>query len=188
MTVVWHVTMSVDGFIAGPDDSMEWAFEVGGQNAIADDVRQGTGAILAGRRWYDVASTKYGGTGGIYGGAWTGPVFVLTHRPDDAPDDPTVTFLTEPVREGVAIASEAAGGKNVGIFGANVARQVLEAGLLDELVVHVAPVLLGDGVRLYGGPDARQVQLERTALAESGQTVDLRYRVALVAEQPAGTA
>jgi dihydrofolate reductase len=58
-SVVWHVTMSLDGFIAGPDDSMEWAFGYSGPNRLADEVMETTGAILAGRRWYDVATAKY---------------------------------------------------------------------------------------------------------------------------------
>nr|MDQ3822653.1 dihydrofolate reductase family protein [Actinomycetota bacterium] len=120
-TVIWHTTMSLDGFIAGPDDSMDWALEVEGPNAIADEVRDATGAILAGRRWYDLASERWDGTGGIYGGTWSGPVFVLTHRVDDAPDDPTATFVSEPIPDAVARAREAAGGKRVGILGADVA-------------------------------------------------------------------
>jgi riboflavin biosynthesis pyrimidine reductase len=64
------------------------------------------------------------------------------------------------------------------IFGANTARQCLDAGLLDEIVVHVVPVLLGDGVRLHGGPGVGQVDLERTAISQSGQLTDLRFRVA----------
>src|SRR5215216_1620157 len=108
-TVRWHVTMSVDGFIAGPDDAMDWAFAAGGSSAIAEEVREQTGAIVAGRRWYDVASDKYGGTGGIYGGRWSGPVFVLTHR--DTPDDPTVAFVSGGIRSAVATARAAAGDK-----------------------------------------------------------------------------
>ena len=78
--VLWHITMSLDGFIAGPDDTMDWAFDASsGGNELADEIRRGTGAILAGRRWYDVATAKYDGVAGIYGGAWSGPVFVLTH-------------------------------------------------------------------------------------------------------------
>ena len=92
--VLWHVTMSLDGFIAGPDDAMEWALEHGAASALADQVMQATGAILAGRRWYDIATRRYGGRSGIYGGAWTGPVFVLTHRPPEAPADPVITFLS----------------------------------------------------------------------------------------------
>jgi dihydrofolate reductase len=176
--VVWHVTMSLDGFIAGPDDAMEWAFEHGGGSAMADEVRTTTGAILAGRRWYEVATRKYGGRGGIYGGAWSGPVFVLTHRPPEAPQDPEITFLSEDVEPAVATARAAAGnGNNLEIFGADVARQCLDAGLLDDVVVHLAPVLLGDGVRLYAVPGGARVDLDRTDLEAAGQTTSLRFRV-----------
>jgi dihydrofolate reductase len=176
--VVWHVTMSLDGFITGPDDSMEWAFRYPGPNRLADEVMHGTGAILAGRRWYEVASERYSGRQGIYGGAWEGPVFVLTHRPPDDPSDPGITFLSGDLPEAVDTAQRAADGKNLEIFGADLAAQCLDAGLIDEIVVHVAPVLLGDGVRLYGvAGERRQVELERTDLAESGQLTSLRFRV-----------
>ena len=177
--VIWHVTMSLDGFITGPDDAMEWAFRYAERSQIADEVLNTTGAILAGRRWHDVAMARYDGRSGIYGGAWTGPVFVLTHRPPDAPPDPGITFLSDGIQNAVATARAAAEGKNLGIFGANTAQQCLETHLLDELVVHVAPLLLlGDGVRLYGGgPGVHRVELQRTALAESGQVTDLRFRV-----------
>ena len=176
-TVIWHITMSLDGFIAGRDDAMEWAFRFD-SDRLADDVMRATGAILGGRGWYDAAVMKYDGVDGIYGGAWRGPVFVLTNRIADAPDDPKVTFLTEPIEAAVDIARAAAGTRNLEIFGANVARQCLDAKLIDEIVVHVAPLLLGDGVRLYGGPGMAPVELELTALAESGQVTGLRYRVA----------
>jgi dihydrofolate reductase len=176
--VVWHVTMSLDGFIAGPDDAMDWAFKFSGPIRIADDVMNATGAILAGRRWHDVATAKYDGRRGIYGGRWEGPVFVLTHRPPDAPEDPGITFLEGRLEDAVATARAAAAGKNLEIFGANLAAQCLDAGLIDEIVVHVAPVLLGDGVRLYGvAGERRLVELERTELDESGQLTSLRYRV-----------
>lgn len=176
--VVWHITMSLDGFIAGPDHAMEWAFKSSGPNRIGEEVMKTTGAILAGRGWYDAATAKYDGRRGIYGGAWEGPVFVLTHRPPEAPDDPGITFLQSDLEEAVATAKDAAGDKNLEIFGANLAAQRLDAGLIDEIVTHVAPVLLGDGVRLYGVTgERRQVELERTELAESGQQTSLRFRV-----------
>jgi dihydrofolate reductase len=125
-----------------------------------------------------VATAKYNGRQGIYGGAWEGPVFVLTHRPPDEPDDPEITFLSGELAEAVATARSAAGDKNLEIFGANLAAQCLDAGLIDEIVVHVAPVLLGDGVRLYGEAANRgEVELERTDLAEAGQQASLRFRV-----------
>ncbi|HMI72806.1 MAG TPA: dihydrofolate reductase family protein [Solirubrobacteraceae bacterium] len=177
--VVWHVTMSLDGFIAGPDDAMEFGRgHASGPNPIADDVRNATAAILAGRRWHDVATERHDGRRGIYGGAWSGPVLVLTHRPHDASPDPEIRFVSGPIEDAVATARQAAGGAgHVGVFGADVGRQCIEAGLLDEIVVHIAPVLLGDGIRLYGSPGASMVALERTALTESGQLTNLRFRV-----------
>jgi dihydrofolate reductase len=180
--VVWHITMSLDGFIAGPDDSMEWAFdswEGTGPNRMADEVMHSTGAILAGRRWLDAASGRYGGVEGIYGGRWKGPVFVLTHRASDHDvSDPGITLLTGDLEDAVSTAREAAGDRNLEIFGANIASQCLANGLIDEIVVHVAPVLLGNGVRLYGEADDReQVNLELVDRAESGQLQSLRYRV-----------
>src|ERR687895_1568633 len=173
----WHTMMSLDGFIAGPEHSMEWAFEQGGgPNAIADSVRDATGAILAGRRWHDVAVERYDGVGGIYGGAWSGPVLVLTHRPGDHTGE-GVTFISGGIEDAVATTKEAAGGGDIGVFGATTAAQVLEAGLLDEIVVHVAPLLLGDGVRLYGAPGAARVPLERVELGASGQLTSMRFRV-----------
>lgn len=176
-SVIWHTMMSLDGFIAGPDDTMDWAFRHGGRSALADETRDSTGGILAGRRWYDVASARYDGVAGIYGGRWTGPVFVLTHRPDDVPDDPTVTFVSAGIEDAISVARGAADGRAVGVFGANTAGQVVRAGLLDEIVLHIAPVLLGDGVRLYGAPGAAPIELERVERGDSEQVIDVRYRV-----------
>jgi dihydrofolate reductase len=176
-TTRWHVTMSLDGFIAGPEHSMDFAFGHGdAPNPIADSVRMSTRAILAGRRWHDVATARYDGVAGIYGGAWSGPVFVLTHRPEDQPGE-GVTFLSGSVEGAVETTREAAQGGDIEIFGANLAAQCLAAGLVDEIVVHVAPLLLGDGVRLYGAPGADRVPLERVELEASGQLTSMRFRV-----------
>ena len=175
--VIWHVTMSLDGFITGPDHAMEWAFEYDWDSALSDEVKSTTGAILAGRNWYDVATERYDGRQGIYGGDWDGPVFVLTHRPPRDPDDKAITFLSNGVRDAVATATKAAGDKNLEIFGADTARQCLEEGIVDEIAVHIAPVMLGDGVRLHEAPGGGRVNLERTTLAEAGALTDLRFRV-----------
>jgi dihydrofolate reductase len=188
-SVIWHVTMSLDGFIAGRDDSMDWVvaqWSDGGENtrdidvqrsAVAEEVLQGAGAILGGRRWYDVAVGKFDGYEGIYGGQWTGPVFVLTHRPPDADHHPAITFLSDDLTGALATATRAAAGKDVILFGANLAVQCLGAGLLDEIVIHLVPVLLGGGVRLVDTPDLGPVALERTVVASSGQVTDLRFAV-----------
>lgn len=192
--VLWHVMMSLDGFIAGADDEMDWVFEVdAGPSSIADEIIETMGAILAGRRWYDMVTARYGGWEGIYGrkgvygGKWRGPIFVLTHRPSDVRDDAGVTLLSDGIEEAVATARAAAGGKNIVVFGASIAEQCLEAGPLDEIAVHVAPLLLGDGIRLYGRPGVGRVDLERTTVAESGQLTDLRFRVAQPGSSRAAT-
>jgi len=102
---------------------------------------------------------------------------VLTHRPPDAREDPTITFLPDDIHGAVARARAAADGKNVVVIGASIARQCIDAGLVDEILVHVAPVLLGDGVRFFSRPGAGHVELERISVTQSGQITDLRFRV-----------
>jgi dihydrofolate reductase len=181
--------MSLDGFIAGPNDSMDWVvahWSDGGEStsgidvqrsAVADEVLQVAGAILGGRRWYDVAVRQFNGYDGIYGGQWKGPVFVLTHRSPDAHHHPAITFLSDDLSDAVATAKDAAAGKAVIVFGANLAAQCLRGGLLDEIVIHMVPILLGEGVRLIGTPDLGRVALERKLVATSGQITDLRFAV-----------
>ena len=128
--VVVQAAMSLDGFIAGPGDAMDWVFEYTGPDEFPDIV-QATGAMLSGRRSYDVGRRDAGKPSGeAYGGAWHGPSFVLTHDP---PPDPAVTFLSGDIKAAVDTARAAAGDKDVVVVGADVARQCLEEGLVDEL-------------------------------------------------------
>jgi dihydrofolate reductase len=187
--VIWHVTMSLDGFIAGPDDAMDWVVaqwsDNGGgvqdirveKSAVAEEVMQTAGAILAGRRWYDIATQRLDGVEGIYGGAWSGPVFVLTHDPPRAEHHPAIRFISGELTDAVRTARSAAAGKSVVLFGASIPQQCLQAGLLDEIVIHLVPVLLGDGIHLYEMPGGHTVGLRRTLTAESGQVTDLCFRV-----------
>ncbi len=177
--------MSLDGFIAGPADAMDWVSGYSGSRetsdikAIVDEVISATGAVLAGRRSYDVGTRKgqRAEFRKVYGGAWTGPQFVLTHRAHDAPEDPTITFLSGDIHSAVTTALHAANGKNVVIIGANVAQQCIHAGLVDEILVHLTPVLFGDGVRLYDRPWALPIDLETMSVTQSGQLTNLRFRV-----------
>jgi dihydrofolate reductase len=177
VSTICHHTMSLDGFIAGPDDSMDWVFAYGEATSLADETMKRIGAILAGRRWYDLALERWNGVDGIYHGAFDGQVFVLTHRPPDESGDPRISFVSDRIERAVATAQNAAGDKDVGIFGASLSRQCLQAGLLDEVVIHLAPVLLGGGVRLYGREGDARVELERISLLEAEQLTDLRFRV-----------
>jgi len=160
MTIVlWHTMMSLDGFIAGPGDDMRWAFEIdSGDDPTLDELVHATGALLVGRRTQDVEDREQPG---FYGGDYQGPFFVLTHDP---PAEPPVVkgvtgqFVDLDIEEAVALAKETAASRNVGILGATVARHCVEAGLVDEIRIDIAPVLLGDGVRLYdrvGGADVK---------------------------------
>jgi len=176
--VLWHTMMSLDGFIAGPNDDMQWVFGVdGGAGQTSDDVVGSTGALLVGRRTQDVEDRLQPG---FYGGAFRGPFFVLRHDPPSKPPvvkGVTGRFLDVGIDEAVGIAKEAADGGDVVVLGANVARQCLEAGLLDEIIVHVAPVLVGDGVRLFERAGGVALKLEPISSAEEGLMTVLRYAV-----------
>jgi dihydrofolate reductase len=176
MSTISHHTISLDGYVAGPDDSIDWAFAFGEPTSLAEETMSRIGAIVAGRRWYELATERWDGVDGIYGGDWDGRVFVLTHRQAED-DDPRIGFVSGGIEEAVGAAQESAGDKDVGIFGGSLTRQCLYAGLLDEIVLHVAPVLLGSGVRLFGDEGAEQVELERVSVGEADQLTDLRFRV-----------
>jgi dihydrofolate reductase len=176
--VLWHTMMSLDGFIAGRNDYMQWVFEVdGGPGETVGEVVRSTGALLVGRRTQDVEDRDQPG---FYGGAFRGPFFVLRHDP---PSEPPVVkgvtgrFLDVGIDEAVRVATRAADDDDVVVLGANIARQCLEAGLLDEILVHIAPVLLGDGVRLFERGDGVPVNLEPISSLEEGKTTVLRYSI-----------
>jgi dihydrofolate reductase len=158
---LYSCTMSLDGYIAGPGGDMQWLTRHLGPNPVAEDIVSKIGSLLVGRRTHDGDDPNRGTEKeGAFGGQWHGPVVVLTHRPPPAQpaDDPDLTFMTE-LEPAVAAAREAAGDKYVNVLGAEVARGCLEAGLLDEILVLVAPVLLGDVTRLFDWPGGHSVDL-----------------------------
>lgn len=177
--VLWHVTMSLDGYIAGPGDAMDWVFRHAGPNPEVDATIPTIGAVLAGARTHGVGRRPAlpEEAQGVYGGAWSGPVFVLTHHPPDDEHDPHLTFLSGDIVAAVRTARDAAEGRSLLVLGADVARQCLAAGLVDEILVHLVPILLGDGVRLFGGPGAAPVALVTLSVSQAGQVANLRFRV-----------
>jgi dihydrofolate reductase len=177
--VRWNVSMSLDGFIAGPDDAMDWVFGYDDPNPVVDEFISSTGSILIGRRSYDVGRKpdQIKEATEAFGGAWHGPQFVLTHRPPDDETDPTITFLSGAIGPAVATARAAAGDKNVLVIGAALGREILEAGLMDDITVLVVPILLGDGIRLFGSPPAAPAPLELVDTSRAGQITNLHYRV-----------
>jgi len=176
--MLYSVSMSLDGFIAGPGGDMSWLAGHLEPNPAADELIEQTGALLVGAHTYR-GSDPYEGDeereGRAFGGAWSGPQFVLTHEVPEA-HVPGVTFIGD-FGSAVTAAKNTAGEKYVNVLGADIARQCLEAGMLDEIFVSIVPVLLGDGVRLFAHPGGTPVTLERLSLSEAQSAVNLRLRV-----------
>lgn len=155
----YQCTMSLDGYIAGPGGDMSWLSGHTGPDPIMTDLFPEVGAILAGANTFRGDDPNKGTENeGAYNGQFDGPAVVLTHHIPDAPV-PGVAFADN-LDHAVALAKEAADGRNVSVLGADVARQCIEAGILDEVLIVIAPVLLGDGVRLYHRPDGTAVKLD----------------------------
>ena len=172
--VVVNRSMSLDGFIAGPGHAMDWIFDFVAPDEFPE-IAAATGAMLVGRRTWEVGDRMEAEEPGSVDYPFSGPMFLLTHRPLEPPD-PEVTFLTGDIGEAVATALDAAGGKNLEILGADVAGQCLQRGLVDEILVYVLPVLLGDGIR-FSSPGLARIDLEPVSSTRSGAVTILRFRV-----------
>jgi dihydrofolate reductase len=176
--VVVNRAMSLDGFIAAAGHVMDW----GAGRQVSDfmdpeDLRAiaaATGAMLVGRRTSDVGDRMEAEEPGSVDYPFSGPVFVLTHRPPASPQ-PGVTYLSGDIGEAVATARSAAGGKNLEILGADVAGQCLRRGLVDEILVYVLPMLLGDGIH-FSAPGLPRIDLEPLGSTTSGAVTILRFR------------
>jgi len=172
--VTWGFTSSIDGFIAGPGHDMSWLSAAepmteGMTTSMAGEVA----VIISGRSGYDAAKAQRDErdelTAEAYGGAWSGTEFILTHRPDEIADDPTIVPLDVDIVEAVRRAREIAGDKDVQIISADIARQALEHDLIDELQVFVAPVFLGDGTRIFDVPGGRRYDWELVEVYEGAE-------------------
>jgi dihydrofolate reductase len=197
LSVIATITTSLDGYITGPDDGPgcglgvggerlhdwvmggPWAYEgqrpqggmSGPDKEFYDDLVATMGAAICGRGMYESAGA-WGGTN-----PFQETLFVVTHRTGDAPDPSTGFVFVDGLDEALARATEAAGGRDVGISGgADVIRQALAAGRVDELAISTAPVILGAGKRLFEGFD-RDVDLEVVRAYPSPYATHVRYRV-----------
>ena len=174
---LYSAAMSLDGFIAGPGGDMSWMTDYIGPNPVVDELISGTGAMLVGNRTFGGDDPLKGqeGEGEAFGGGWEGPQFVLTHRPP-AEKVPGVTFVSD-IDAAIVQSRDAAGEKFVNILGASVAAQCLEAGVLDEVMVSVLPVLLGDGTRLFEHEGGRTVRLKPVSVTDTPHGTNLWFRV-----------
>jgi dihydrofolate reductase len=186
--VICDMSASVDGYVTGPNDSREnpfgdgagmlhdWMFSAATDTdrAILQEMIDGVGAIVMGRKSFDKNEGDGGwGDGGPVGDA---PCFVVTHH-EPAESYPAVyTFVTDGVESAIEQAKEAAGEKVVGLHGATVMQQALPLGLVDEIRVHVIPVLLGAGTPLFASLDSA-ISLERTQVLVTPAATHLAFRV-----------
>jgi dihydrofolate reductase len=206
------ISMSLDGFVAGPNQTLEHPLGEGGEqlhewvfglaswreahgleggtadadSEVVEETLDRTGATVMGRRMFSGGAGPWQDDPNADG--WWGdeppfrtPVFVLTHHARETvtkAGGTTFTFVTGGIDVALEQARAAAGDKDVAIAGgASVVQQALEAGLLDELQIHVTPVLLGGGVRLFGELGTEGIKLESTRVIESPTVTHVRYRV-----------
>jgi len=186
--VICDMSMSLDGYVTGPNDSRENPFGDGAgtlhdwllkdptadDRAILDEALAGCGAVVMGRRSFD----KNEGDGGWGDGGPVGdlPVFVVTHHAPTATHPPVYRFVTDGVKSAIEQAKAAAGGKSVGLHGATVMQQGLPLGLVDEIYVHVIPILIGGGTRLFDTLPSG-IELERISAIATPKATHLRFRV-----------
>ena len=206
------ITMSLDGFIAGPKQSLEQPLGEGGERLhewlvrlasfrerhglsggetkgdteVVEESLRGTGAVVMGRRMFSGGEGSWEGDPRADG--WWGdeppfhaPVFVVTHHARETvvkQGGTAFNFVTDGIEAALEQARAAAGDKDVAVAGgASVVQQYLKAGLLDELQIHVVPLLLGGGVRLFDQLGSKQVELECTRVIQSPAVTHLKYRV-----------
>jgi len=206
----FHISMSLDGFVAGPHQSKEnplgeggeqlhdWVVvleawrkvhgyeggEINASTPVVEESLENIGATVMGRN-------MFGGDGPWGEEPWDGwwgdeppfhmPVFIVTHHPREPvvkEGGTTYTFVTDGIESALEQAREAAGGKDVALAGgASVAQQYLKAGLIDEMELHVVPVLLGAGARLFDNIEGAKAELECTRVVEARGVTHLTYRV-----------
>ena len=176
--LLYSATMSLDGFIAGLDGEMSWLTDLLVRSSPeVDDLMNSIGALLVGKNTFGGDDPNAGTDDeGAFSGQWHGPTIVLTHHPVDTSNDPDLTFASD-LASAVSLAKQATKGKYVNVLGANVAKQCIESGLLDEILVLVAPILLGDGTRLFDYPGGTRVKLQPVGTNPTG-LLGLWYSVA----------
>jgi len=199
--VTAHMSMSLDGYVAGPNAGagnplgdggvliQQWMFDLasfremqglsGGQTNKDDEVLRErfapTGAVVMGRRMFDEGEEPWGDTP-----PFRMPVFVVTHQARERlvkEGGTTFTFVTDGVESAVEQARAAAGEKNVAVGAASLVQQCLRAGLLDELEIHLAPLLFGEGIRLFDKMGPEHIELENIRVVASPKVTHLRFRV-----------
>ena len=189
-TLILDMSMSLDGFIAGPKDDTKpdrelgaldilhaWMFPPKGNfQEIEGERFKNVGAVIMGRRMFNLGEEPWGDDPPFHM-----PVFVLTHQPRSKlikEGGTTYTFVTGGMESALEQARAAAGEKEIVVIGgANAIQQFLKAGLLDEMHLHLVPVLLGEGIRLFENIGAEHIELEQIGVTEAPGVTHLRLRL-----------
>lgn len=188
-SVIVEMTLSLDGFIAGPQVNKEHAMGIGGDRlhqwifggkskgdeAALEETKQMTGAVIIGKTMFDVGLQYWNDT------PYPVPTFVLTHAPLEklSMKSSSFTFVTTGIDNALFQAKAASGNKNVLVMGgANVAQQYIRSRLFDELWIHIAPVLLGEGIRLFEHIGTDHIELERISLVGTQSMTHMKFRKA----------
>jgi dihydrofolate reductase len=188
--VVSEISMSLDGFVTGPNVRVgnglgdggerlhDWRFDAQTETdaAIVAEIYASTGAVVLGKRMFDVGFEPWGDPP-----PFRMPVFVVTHEaraPLPMQGGTMYTFVTDGIEAALERARAAAGDKNVGIWGgADIIRQCLQAGLLDEMQIHLVPILLGGGIRLFEGLSPEGIELQKLSTIETPGATHFRFEV-----------
>ena len=189
--VVFDISMSLDGFMTAtnrrPEEPMgdgglrlvEWAMRGAGDRnrKFLEDAIENLGAVITGRETYDTSVPWWGADGPS--GAARRPVFVVTQAaPSAAPEGGVYTFVTDGIESALQQAKAAAGGKNVCMMGgASIGQQYIAAGLVDEISIHLVPVLFGNGTRMFEHLGSQHIPLEVVEVIETPAAIHLRFRV-----------
>ncbi|MEQ4203921.1 dihydrofolate reductase family protein [Actinopolymorpha sp. B17G11] len=187
---VFDISMSLDGFVTASNQTPEepmgdgglrlvaWAFDTDETNRhFLERSGEALGAVICGRRTYDHSLPWWGADGPS--GLARRPVFVVTHEtPADNPPGGVYQFVTDGIESALGRAHTAAGDKDVCVMGgADLGRQYIEAGLVDEISIHLVPVLFGSGTRMFEDPYEKHVQMEVVDVLSTPSATHLRYRI-----------
>jgi dihydrofolate reductase len=195
--VFFDISMSLDGFITGanrtPEEPLgnegehlhDWAFnsqDEYNRNLISQSLNT-TGAVICGRRTYDDSLPFWGADGPT--GAARLPVFVVTHKvPRELPEGGVYIFVTDGIESALQKAKKAAGDKDVSVMGgADIGQQYIRAGLVDEISIHLVPVLFGSGTQMFANLGERHIQLEPAQSVETPEAIHLRLRTVRQAKE-----
>ena len=189
--VIFDISMSLDGYITAansrPEEPLgdggeqhlhQWAFGSDERSSeLVKDALANLGAVICGRRTYNDSMPWWEADGPT--GPARRPVFVVTHDvPKDAPENGVYTFVTGGIERALQAAKTVAGSKDVSVMGgADIGQQYIRAGLVDEISIHLAPVLFGNGMRMFEHLGDEHIQLEAVTAVQTATTTHLRFRV-----------